>query len=116
VIIILEKEKVGFFKSISLKVKLIVGFIFGLFSFVLLFFVNKKINAKKILELELEKLESEIKIKLTDENIKENKEEILSLEKKAEKIKEEISAIESGEKSELVSPEELDNFFDKRGF
>lgn len=111
-----DKNTVGFFGRLSLKIKLIAGFIFGLLSFFTLFFISKKINARKILELELEKLETEIEIKHTNEDIAENKEEIKVLEKRAQKIKEEIALIDNGEKPEMITQEELDNFFDERGF
>ena len=111
-----DKNDLGFFGKLSLKIKLIGGFIIGLISFLAFFFISKKINARKIFELELEKLETEIEIKHTNEDIADNKEEIKVLEKKAQKIKEEIALIDSGEKSEFVTQEELDNFFDERGF
>ena len=111
-----DKSKASFFEKLSLKVKLIAGFIFGLLSFLAFFFVNKKLNARKILQLELERLETEIEIKHTNKDIADNKEEIVSLEKRAQKIKEEIALIDSGEKPETVTQEELDSFFNKRGF
>ena len=112
-----EKENnQGFFEKISLKVKLIIGFLFGLISFITVFTVSKKINARKILELELKKLETEIEIKNTEEDIDKNKEEINSLEKRAQKIKKEIELINKGEKEEYVSRDQLDAFFDERGF
>ncbi len=111
-----EENNLGFFEKISLKVKLIIGFLLGLVSFITVFMVSKKINARKILELELGKLETEIEIKNTEEDISKNKEEIDSLEKRAKKIKEEIELIKKGEKDEYVSKDQLDAFFDERGF
>tara|TARA_B100001094_G_scaffold333180_1_gene409302 strand:+ start:827 stop:1165 length:339 start_codon:yes stop_codon:yes gene_type:complete len=103
-------------ESFSLKIKLIAGAIFGLFGFFAIIFISKKINAKQILELELKNLEERIKIKQTEEDISTNNSEIIELEKKASIIKQEIEDINSGKKSEFVTKEELDSFFDSRGF
>ena len=105
-----------FWEKFSLKMKVIAGAIVGLFGFFAVIFISKKINAKQILELELENLEERIKIKQTEDNIAANNSEIIKLEKKASIIKKEIEDINSGKKSEFVTKEELDNFFDSRGF
>lgn len=106
----------SFWESFSLKIKVIAGAIIGLFGFFAIIFISKKINAKQILQLELKNLEERIKIKQTEENIAANNSEIIELEKKASIIKKEIEDINSGKKSEFVTKEELDNFFDSRGF
>ena len=105
-----------FWENFSLKMKVIAGAIVALFGFFAVIFISKKINAKQILELELESLEERIKIKQTEDNIAANNSEIIELEKKASIIKKEIEDINSGKKSEFVTKEELDNFFDSRGF
>ena len=106
----------NFWKGLGLKIKIIGGAIAGLFGFFAILFISKKINAKQILNLELKNLEERIKAKQTDENIADNKDEIAKLEDKASIIKREIEEINSGRKSELVTKEELDNFFSSRGF
>lgn len=111
----LDKLK-SLWENFSLKIKLIVGAALGLFGFFTIIFISKKINAKQILELELKNLEERIKIKQTEEDIASNNSEIIDLEKKASIIKKEIEDINSGKKSEFITKEELDNFFDSRGF
>ena len=106
----------NFWKGLGLKIKVIGGAIAGLFGFFAILFISKKINAKQILNLELKNLEERIKLKQTSENIAENKDEITELESKASIIKKEIEEIKSGKKSEFVTKEELDNFFNSRGF
>ena len=105
-----------FWEKFSLKMKVIAGAIVGLFGFFAIIFISKKINAKQILDLELKNLEERIKLKQTEEDISENKTELIELEKKASIIKKEIEDINSGKKSEFVTKEELDNFFNSRGF
>lgn len=103
-------------ESFSIKLKIIGGAVLGLFGFFAILFISKKVNAKQILNLELKNLEERIKAKQTEENIADNKDEIAKLEDKASIIKREIEEINSGRKSELVTKEELDNFFSSRGF
>jgi len=106
----------NFFKSIGLKVKLILGAIVGIFGFVSIFLLRKKMNARQILELELKKVREEIEIEKTQEEIDRNDGKILLLEGRIEEIKLEIKELEEFEARDSVSNEELDEFFDDRGF
>ena len=103
-------------KNFSLKIKFIFAAALGLFGFFTFIFVSKKVNAKQILTLELKNLEERINIKKTEGDIAENNKELIELEKKASIIKEQIENINAGKSSELVTKEELFNFFDSRGF
>ncbi|MAG24547.1 hypothetical protein CMI47_03110 [Candidatus Pacearchaeota archaeon] len=106
----------NFFKSIGLKVKLILGAIVGIFGFISIFLLRKKMNARQILELELKKVREEIEIEKTQEEIDRNDVKILLLEGRIEEIKLEIKELEEFEARDSVSDEELDEFFDDRGF
>ena len=106
----------NFFKSIGLKVKIILGAIVGIFGFISIFLLSKKMNARQILELELKKVREEIEIEKTQEEIDRNDGKILLLEGRIEEIKTEIKELEEFEARDSVSNEELDEFFDDRGF
>lgn len=115
-----DGSNMGFFAKIfggiSLKVKLIFGFLAGIFSFFVLFFVSKNTNAKKIMELELKKVREEIEIEKAKVEIDNNSEKLIELEDRAYQIKEEILRLSSKEPVGDVTREELDKFFDDRGF
>jgi hypothetical protein len=106
----------NFFKGIGLKIKLILGAIIGIFGFISIFLLRKKINARQILELELKKIRGEIEIEKAQEEIDRNDEKLLGLEGRIKEIKEEIKELEKVEARDNVSNEELDEFFDDRGF
>lgn len=106
----------AFFGSISIKIKLIFGAILGAFGLISYFLLKTKMNNRDILELELKKVREEIEIEKTQAEIGSNNIKIESLEKKAEKIVKEIESIEQPDPERDVSKEELDDFFDKRGF
>ncbi len=103
----------GFLSNISTKIKLIIGTIVGVFAIVMYFVIKKEMNEKEILELQLNKLETEIKVKLKQEDIDKNSEEILSLEEEKKKIIEKIKEIKN---EDLSKEDNLDKFFDDRGF
>ena len=103
----------GFLSNISTKIKLIIGAIVGVFAIVMYFVIKKEMNEKEILELQLNKLETEIKVKLKQEDIDKNSEEILSLEEEKKKIIEKIKEIKN---EDLSKEDNLDKFFDDRGF
>ena len=105
-----------FFGSISLKIKLILGTILGVFGLISYFLFKTKVNNREILELELKKVREEIEIEKAQEEIDVNNLKLDSLEKKAEDIVKQIEAIEKPDAEREVSKEELDDFFDKRGF
>tara|TARA_Y100001937_G_scaffold111582_1_gene158338 strand:- start:397 stop:765 length:369 start_codon:yes stop_codon:yes gene_type:complete len=103
----------GFASGISTKIKLIVGGIVSLFVIIMYFVIRKKMNEREILELQLNKLETEIKVKLKQDDIDKNDLEIVSLEEQKKEIIERIDEI----KNEDTSGEgDLDKFFDDRGF
>jgi len=106
----------NFFKGIGLKVKLILGAVLGIFGFISIFLLRKNMNSKAILELELKKVREEVEIELAQEEIDRNDEKILTLEKRIEELKAEIKEAEKYEPRENVSEEDLDEFFDDRGF
>ena len=106
----------NFFKGIGLKAKLIFGAIIGIFGFISIFLLRKNMNSRQILELELKKLREEIEIEKAQEEINRNNEKLEVLESRAEEIKAEIEELKKFEPREDVSNEELDEFFDDRGF
>lgn len=107
-----------FLKNLSLRVKLIIGSIVGIISFVLYLFVRQKIRARDKMEYELNKVKSEINLTHLEKDSKEKKIKLQQLEKEEKLIREKIKFIEEKEVAEKrdVSLEELDAFFDKRGF
>jgi len=116
-----EKEKKdGFFKSlfnsISLKTKFILGIIASVFGFIVVQMFRKRVNDADILELELEKVRAEIEIEMNQEKIVENNHKLEALQARADEIVREIAEIEKPDPEKEVSDEELDEFFDKRGF
>ena len=111
-----ESVIVSWFKGLGLKIKLLIGAIVGLFGVVSIFLLQKKMTSRQILELELKKLREEIEIERAKEEIDKNNALLLSLEERANSIKEEIQILESFESDREVTNEELDEFFDDRGF
>lgn len=99
--------------NFSAKIKLIIGAIAGVFAIIIYFIIKKEMNEKEILELQLNKLETEIKVKLKQDDIDENNSEITSLEEEKKKI---IEKIEEIKKEEITKDDDLDKFFDDRGF
>ena len=117
------ESKVGFwaavgaaFDRLSAKVKIIIAAIVGFFGLIAYFVFRKNINSKEILELELKRVREEIEIEKSQEEIDDNSKKIVDLEARAEEIKREIVKIEKPDLDREVSKEEIDEFFDKRGF
>tara|TARA_A100001011_G_scaffold222295_1_gene230242 strand:- start:488 stop:856 length:369 start_codon:yes stop_codon:yes gene_type:complete len=106
----------GLFSSLTLKIKVILSAIIGIFGFISIFLFAKNINQRKILKLELKKVREKIEIEKAQEKIDENSEVISSLEKEEELILKQIEQLDLESPREEVSKEELDEFFDKRGF
>lgn len=106
------------FKTIGAKIKLVLGVIAGIFGFFLFFFVRQQIRAKEKVQYDLEKVTSEIELAKLETDSKERKKKIESLKEQEYLIREKIDYIEKVETIEKreVSIEELDAFFDKRGF
>lgn len=107
-----------FFKKIGLQVKIIFGAIAGFLGVLLFFFVRQKVRAKEHVQYELDRVKSEISITHLAEDSKEKEEKLEELKKEEVSIREKIEYIEKIEVEEKreVSIEELDAFFDKRGF
>jgi F420-0:gamma-glutamyl ligase-like protein len=106
----------GLFSSLTLKIKVILSAIIGIFGFISIFLFAKNINQRKILKLELKKVREKIEIEKAQEKIDKNSEVISSLEKEEELILKQIEQLDRESPREDVSKEELDEFFDKRGF
>lgn len=107
-----------FWKKISTKVKLIIAAIASALGFGLFFFVREKIRAKDKMKYELSKVRSEIKLAHLEADSIEKKQKMNELRKEEILIREKIKYLEDIEIKENreVSIEELDAFFDKRGF
>ena len=106
----------GLFSSLTLKIKVILSAIVGIFGFISIFLFAKNINQKKILKLELKKVREKIEIEKAQEKIDENSDIISSLEKEESLILRQIEQLDQESPRKEVSKEELDEFFDKRGF
>lgn len=104
------------FDSISAKAKIIISAILGVFGFIAFFVFQRKKLDKEIFDLEIKKAKEEVEIEHAQKAIEENKKEISNLDDQAEKIIEEINNVEKPDANRDVSNEELDDFFDKRGF
>jgi len=116
-----EKETVlgliwGFIKNLSAKLKLAIGAIITLFGMILFFKSRSSNNIKKILEYELKKVRSEIEIEKAKESVSVNNDAIDKLEEKERVIRDKIKEIESSDTPEEVTLDELDDFFESRGF
>lgn len=105
-----------FFDGVALKAKLIIGAIIGVVGFISVFLLRKKVNGKQILELELKRVREQVAIEMAQEEIDRNDEEIFSLEGRISEIKDEIKKLDEFEARKEVSDEQLDEFFDDRGF
>ena len=116
-------EDKGFFKlmwdafcSLGAKVKLIIAGIVGILGFIAIFVMRKNMNARQILELELKKIRTELKIEQKQKDIDLNEQKIKVLEDRESEIKKELEELDRESPRESVSKEELDEFFDERGF
>lgn len=110
-------EVIGsFFAAISMRVKVVAGALLGLFGLISYFLFKTKRNDREILELELKKVREEIEIEIVQKDIDSNNERLETLRLRADEIVEEIKNIEKPDPEREVSKEELDDFFDKRGF
>jgi hypothetical protein len=108
---------VKFLKNIGFKIKLFFGAIVGFLGILLFFIIRGKIKAKEHLEFELERIKTEIEVTKLEEESEESLKKIETLAAEESKIREKIRFIEEREiKGEEVSLEELDKFFDDRGF
>ena len=103
-------------KNLSAKIKLAIGAVIALFGMILFFKARGSNDIKKILEYELKKVRSEIEIEKAKESVSVNNDAIDKLEEKEKVIRDKIKEIESSDTPEEVSLDELDDFFDSRGF
>lgn len=105
-------------EKINLTAKAIIGIIASIAAFFLFFFIRSKVSAKKEMAYRLEKVKSEIKIAELEAESDSKKEKLEELKKEEEQIRLKIKYIEEKESSENrdVTLEELDDFFDSRGF
>jgi hypothetical protein len=119
----MSKDERGFFSlawaaicSLPAKIKLIVAAVIAVVGFVAVFVLRKGSNAREILELELKKVRTEIKIEQKQKDIDLNESKIRTLEERESEIREQLKELDSIEPRKNVSNEELDEFFDDRGF
>lgn len=106
----------AFWKKIDQSIKVIFGIILGILGFVFFAIFGKKPGVKDLLEQEKVRIAKEIEIAQAENEKEENKEKLEVLKKEEEAVREKIKLIESGKVSETASIEELDDFFDSRGF
>ena len=105
-----------FLKKISLKTKVFMSIIFSIIVFFLVVIFRIKLSNKKMLEYELSKIRHTIELERLKNEESANLKKISDLEKEEEDILNKIKEIENIETSGTVTNEELDDFFDKRGF
>jgi len=110
------KEEASFFSKIGTKIKLIVAGIAAAIGFVFIVIFNRRTSRLKMLEHELKTVRSEIEIEKASEDIEENNSRIRELEEKEGAIKKKIWGLDNKAISDDVTNEELDKFFDERGF
>ena len=73
-------------------------------------------NARQILELELEKIRTELEIEMVQKDIDFNQEKINALELRENEIRDQLKELDKLEPRDSVTNEEIDEFFDDRGF
>jgi Tfp pilus assembly protein PilO len=107
-----------FLKKVGLKIKVFFGVVLGLLGMVFFFFVKEKLSAKEELKYELDKVKTEIEIKKSEEETEESVKKLEELKVEEDKIREKIKIIEEREVKgqKELSLEELDKFFDERGY
>lgn len=107
----------GFFKKISLQVKVVFGLLAGIAGFILFSFVRDKILAREKMHYELERVKSEMKIANLGKDSSEKLKRIEDLKNEETLIREKIKFIEEREavSPKKVSTEELESFFSDRG-
>lgn len=111
------KEIGKWFERLSLQAKIIITSITGFIAFAFYLFVQGKINLRSSFKYKLEKVRSDLKIKKLKKDEEQNAEEIKILEDKEKQILEKIKFVEEKEASgEEVTIEDLDKFFEERGF
>ena len=107
----------GLWNKMSIKVKVVLGAIAGILSFLLFFFVRNQIRARDKMKYELSRVESELKVAHLEEDSADKIKKIEQLKSEEALIREKIEFLEEKEAEEgrEVSIEELDAFFSNRG-
>ena len=113
----MNKLKV-FFRRLSIKAKVIAGIIGAILAVFLYLLIQQKISAKKHIRYEIKKTEHEIELKNLEEWSNEREASLEDLKAKEGALRDKLKIIEEEEvkRGEPVSIEELDDFFDSRGF
>ncbi len=108
----------NFLKNIGLKIKIAIGAVIAVLGIILFFFVRQKIRAKEQMEFQLSEVNSQIELAKLEQDALIKEEKLKTLKEQETLIREKIEYLEKVETTENreVSMEELDAFFDKRGF
>tara|TARA_B100000131_G_scaffold286880_1_gene297134 strand:+ start:5747 stop:6085 length:339 start_codon:yes stop_codon:yes gene_type:complete len=106
----------SFFGRITTKIKLVFAGIAAAVGFIFIVIFNRRSNQVKMLKHELKTIRSEIEIQKASEDIEENNNRIEELEILESDIKRKILELDGRPVSDEVTNEELDKFFDDRGF
>ena len=108
---------INWIKRLSLKTKLVLVGIISFVGFIFFTLIQSKMNLKSSYKYQLSKLKSEIELKRLEGESDEIEQELLKLEEQEREVTNRIKIIEERElKGEDISIEELDRFFDERGF
>ena len=111
-----NSENISIFGKVTTKVKLLFAGIATAVGFIFIVLFNRKANQVKMLKHELKTIRSEIEIEKASESIEKNDVRIAELEGLEGDIKRKILELDGKSVSEEVTNEELDKFFDERGF
>lgn len=106
------------FKKLGVKVKIAFGVILGILGFVFFFFIREKMRAREKLNYELDRLRHQIKITELGKNASAKESTLNDLRREEALLREKLKLLDEIEDQEQreVSIEELDAFFDERGF
>jgi hypothetical protein len=107
----------SFLSGVKLKIKVVVAAMIALAGLIFMVRARSGRNFKKMLEYELKKVRSEIEIEKAKEEVSLNNGKISELQRQEEAIRGKILELDAASnEGREVSAEELDEFFDKRGF
>lgn len=103
-------------KKQGMKVKVALGVVASVFSFILLIFFKSKLNAKSKLNYELDRVKRETEMANFEEDYDIKQKKLSKLKQQEKDIRKKIKEVEEREyKGEEVSTQEIDDFFEKRG-
>ncbi len=105
-----------FFKKLGIKTKIIFGVLVGIASLLLYGFLKKKQDPKDFIEYKINKVKSEMELAQLEKDGQIKIEKIESLKKDESELRKKLSELEKLTPEERLSLEDLDEFFDKRGF